>query len=402
MASARTKRFMALFGCVLGNIVDGFDILAVAFTGSAIMGAWELNPGTLGMIFSAGLAGMMLGSLLIAPFADRFGRRKVTLACLFAMALGMLACAIAQNAVQLIALRFLTGLGIGGVMATLVTVVAEIASEKRRNVTMAVFSMGYPLGATIGGLLSMVLIERFGWQIVFVLGGLLTFLVFVINYLYLPESLRSGKTESMRTRYARDLFGVSRFFTVAMCLAFFLNMLSFFFINNWTPKLTEALDLAASVGIATGVLLNVGSLAGGLSFGVLADRFGLAVTAKGYFTGFALLIAAFSMIGGWLAMLYPLALLTGFFMSGAMTSLYAIAPVVFDPGVRASGIGLAIGVGRLGATLGPLLAGFALNFGIERSLIYLLYALPPLAVVAIITPLLRRRTTVVVDGDSPA
>lgn len=381
---------MALFGCVLGNIVDGFDILAVAFTGSAIMGAWQLDPGTLGMIFSAGLAGMMLGSLLIAPFADHFGRRTVTLACLVTMAVGMLACAITQNAFQLIALRFITGLGIGGVMATLVTVVAEISSDKRRNVTMAVFSMGYPLGATIGGLLSMVVIERFGWQIVFVMGGALTFLVFVINYLYLPESLHAGKAESMRSRYARDLFGTSRFFTVAMCLAFFLNMLSFFFINNWTPKLTEALDLAASVGIATGVLLNVGSLAGGLSFGVLADRFGLTVTAKGYFAGFALLIAAFSIIGAWLELLYPLALLTGFFMSGAMTSLYAIAPRVFDPGVRASGIGLAIGVGRLGATLGPLLAGFALNVGIERGVIYLLYALPPVVVIAIITPLLRR------------
>jgi MFS family permease len=400
MKKTEFRRFMALLGCVLGNIVDGFDILAVAYTGSAIMGAWRLDPATLGMIFSAGLFGMTLGSLLIAPFADRYGRRTVTLACLFTMAAGMLACGAAQNATQLIVLRFVTGLGIGGVMATLVTVVAEIASERRRNLTMALFSMGYPLGATLGGVVAMLLIGRFGWQSVFVLGGVLTFVVFGLNYLYLPESLTTRAPGTMRSRYTQDLFGSSRFFTLAMCLAFFLNMLSFFFINNWTPKLTEALGLDAQVGIVTGVLLSAGSLAGSLSFGFMADRFGLNVTAKCYFLCFGVLIAAFSIIGPQAIQLYALALATGLFMSGAMTSLYSIAPLVFEPKVRASGIGLAIGVGRLGATLGPLLAGFALNFGLERALIYLLYALPPLLVVALISPLLRRRTAPVVESFS--
>jgi len=375
--------------CVLANMMDGFDVLAIAFTGPAIMKAWTLGPATLGYLFSAGLAGVMLGSLFISPLADAFGRRRVALLGLLVMAVGMLGSAAALDVSQLIALRLFTGLGIGGVLATLNTIVAEVSSPKQRNLAMSIFSMGYPLGSTVGGVLAVMLMQRYGWQSIFLIGGAITLVVFLLHLAFLPES---AAPEGGRRRV--PLSALASPSTFIICAAFFLNMISFYFMLNWTPKLVEALGLPATTGATATVVLNMGSLIGGITYGVLADWLGWRRVGQVYFIGFAAFIILFAFISGSIAPLFIIAFIAGIFMAGAMTVLYVLAPAIFPPDIRATGTGLAIGIGRAGATLGPILAGYALAAGIGRIPLYLLFAAPPLLVAF----LLRRVRTPALEG----
>lgn len=383
-----TTRSLAIGGAILGNLVDGYGVVAVAFIGKAIERVWNLDPAMLGLVFASGPAGMMLGSLVISPFADRFGRRKVTLASLLLVALGMFGAAAAANVAQLLAMLLLTGLGIGGVLATLNTVVAEIAPPDRRNTVMAIFSAGYPLGSTLAGGLAIGLMMTHGWQIVFLLGGALALLVFLVNLFTLPEpAARENGAAGPRppATMRAQLFGeTQRGNTIAICLAFFLNMISFYFILLWTARLTVSLAVPEQVGATAMTIVNIGSLIGPLLFGLLADRLGLVRIASVYFLAFSLAIALFAGTTDALWTIYAASALVGLVMAGAMTSLYASTPLLFPAEVRAAGTGLAIGIGRLGATAGPILAGLALQFGAGRSGLYLLFAIPPLLVALIL------------------
>lgn len=375
-----------LFGCLLANVADGFDVLAIAFAGSAIMADWGLSPAVLGSLFSAGLAGMMLGSLFIAPLADRWGRRSVSLSCMAAMVLGMFAAWASQTVGQLILARLLTGLGIGGVLAALNTVVAEVAPPSRRNTLLAIFAAGYPIGSIVGGMLAIWLIADFGWRVVFLLGGVLTALVFAINYFVLPESFRpGGRVRLLSGAFFSQLFGPGQGGrTIVFCSAFFLNMIAFFFILNWTPRLVEQLGFPSDVGNGVTVAINIGSLFGPLIFGRLADVFGLPGVARYHFLAFALSIILLGLTPAVLPMLYGVALIAGLALGGAMTSLYALAPVIFAGAVRATGTGIAIGMGRLGGALGPALAGWAIAAGVGRVPLHFAFAMPVLLVFVVI------------------
>lgn len=376
-----------MVGCIFANIVDGFDVLAIAFSGSAIMADWKISPAVLGTIFSAGLAGMMLGSMFISPLADRYGRRSVSLLCMAAMTVGMIAAAFAQNPTQLILARLFTGLGIGGVLAALNTVVAEFANPKHRNTVLAVFSAGYPVGSILGGLLAIWLIKDFGWRVVFLSGGVLTGLVLLINLFTLPESRKAEeRVRLFSAEFASALFGKERrTLTIAFCVAFFLHMMTFFFVLNWTPRLVEQLGFSPEIGNSVTVVINVGSLLGPLIFGLLADRLGLFRMGSYYFLLFAISVVLLGIAPATLSTLYAAALLAGLAMAGAMTSLYASAPVIFPGRVRAAGTGLAIGFGRLGGTLGPSLAGWAIAAGVGRLPLHIAFAVPVALVFLILT-----------------
>lgn len=378
----RTGNLAALAGCTFANMVDGFDVLAIAFSGSAIVADWGISDATLGAIFSAGLAGMMLGSLFISPLADRYGRRIVALSCMMVMTIGMLGASLAESPVQLILARLLTGLGIGGVLATLNTVVGEVANPARRNTVIAIYSAGYPVGSILGGLLAIGLIEDHGWRLVFAIGGVLTALALLINFFTLPESSQqSGRFLLFSKEFIGKLVGAGRRkVTILFCLVFVLQMATFFFVLNWTPRLVEQRGFSPAVGNSVTVVLNVGSLLGPMIFGVLADRLGLFRMGKFYFLLFAVSVAILGLIPSNLVALYAAAIVTGLAMAGTMTSLYAAAPVLFPGHVRAAGTGLVIGVGRLGAAIGPALAGWGIASGIGLAQLHFSFAIPPLLV----------------------
>lgn len=175
--------------CILLNVIDGFDVLVMAFTASSVSSEWGLSGAELGALLSAGLFGMGAGSLFLAPWADKIGRRPLILLCLLICAVSITCSSFVHNATQLGIMRFITGLGIGGILASSNVIASEYASLRWRSLAVSLQSTGYAIGATVGGMIAIALIGHFGWRSVFLAGGLTTLSMFVVAFFTLPESL---------------------------------------------------------------------------------------------------------------------------------------------------------------------------------------------------------------------
>ena len=412
-------QWSAIAICVTLIMLDGFDVLVMAFTAASVSAEWKLSGAQLGVLFSAGLFGMAAGSLFLAPLADRFGRQAIILLCLVVITLGMGLSALAQSSTQLAALRALTGLGIGGMLASVGVITAEFASNKWRSTAVALQATGYPIGATIGGSIAAVLLEAYGWRSVFVFGGLATVAMIPLVLRRLPESvdfltsrrpagalqkLNALLRKMQRAELAElpplpavgerpsntipGLFngGLARS-TLLLWAAFFLLMFSFYFALSWTPKLLVSAGLSARQGITGGVLLNIGGIVGGSLFGLLAARLDLGRLTAASLTMTAVAMAAFGASTGHLGASFAIAFLIGAFIFGSMAGLYAFAPVIYPAAVRTTGMGWAIGIGRIGAILAPLIAGMLLDGGWQAPRLYYAYALPLVAAMAAVLAL---------------
>lgn len=407
--------------CMAMNLIDGFDVLAISFAAPLLAEDWSLTQDQLGLLFSAGLAGMTVGSALVAPLADRLGRRWMTLFSLVLVTVGMMASALAASHLQMVVLRFVTGLGIGAMLPSINTVVAEYASAKRRELAICVMSTGYPIGATLGGTAALFIIAAFGWRGIFVFGAVLSALMIPAVIWRLPESLEFlvskrppgalAKANHLLERLGHEaltelpqpavhqrepglkdvVVGGLWQRTLLLWIAFFCVMFTFYFVLNWTPKLLVDAGLPTDQGISGGVLLNVGGIVGALSLGLSTTRVnvfkmhGLALIAT------ALTMMVFGISSGMLEFAMALALVVGFFLFACMVGLYAITPSLYPAPVRNTGTGLAIGFGRCGAVLSPYLAGLLLEQGMAPDNAYITFGLPML-VAAIAVFFLHRRS----------
>jgi benzoate transport len=406
--------------CVVLNMLDGYDVLVMAFTASDVAREWKLSGAGLGVLLSAGLFGMAGGSLFVAPWADRFGRRAITLLCLAVITLGMLLSAAAQAPAQLTALRVLTGLGIGGILASLNVITAEYSPARWRSTAISLQVTGYPIGATVGGSVAALLIARYGWRSAFLFGAVCSALMIPVVVKSLPESLdfliarrphgalarlnallrRMGhapveelpeppaQERAVANPVSRLLAGDYVSSTLPIWGAFFLLMFSFYFITSWTPRLLVAAGLSTTQGITGGVLLNLGGIAGGSLFGYLATWQPLKRLAGAYLVATAAGMLLFGLFAADLRAAFPIALAIGVFLFGSMVGLYAAAPLLYPAAIRATGMGWAIGIGRIGAILAPLSAGLLVDAGWGTSALYFAFA-APLAVAALLVRALR-------------
>lgn len=376
--------------CFLINMLDGFDVLVMAFTAASVASHWSLNGIQLGYLLSAGLVGMALGSLFIAPWADRYGRRPLIMLCIAIAGCGMLASAYAQSPVRLGALRLLTGLGIGGILASSYVIAGEYASKRWRGLAISLQATAYALGATIGGLIAARIIPQWGWQSVFFYGGITTLATLPILWVWLPESLDfllgrqpagalrrinallrkvalpeiaalpqagDARRTASRARFA-SLFAPGLLHsTLLVWCAFFLVMFGFYFVMSWTPKLLVSAGLSNEQGITGGVLLNVGGIVGTSLIGLLAARYRLSRILMVYMlANFGLMYAFVGLLGN-LGLAFGIALLIGVFVNGCVAGLYALTPSIYGATQRVTGLGWAIGIGRTGAIASPLVAG---------------------------------------------
>jgi MFS family permease len=362
----------------------------------------------LGLLFSAGLAGMTVGSLVISPVADVIGRRWLTLIGLLVITVGMLASSLAHGLRELALLRVLTGLGIGSLLSSINTIVVEFSSTKRKDFAVSFMSVGYPIGGTIGGTVAVFLIHAFGWRSVFVFGGLCSAVLLPVAFVYLPESLdflllkrprnALGRANALLARMgrppmaelpaiqdqtenaAKSVFSIfDRAFvwrTALICSAYFLTMIPFYFVLNWTPKVLVDEGLSLTTGISGSILMNASGVVGGLLFGLLARRLGLQRLGAVYMLMLLASIAAFGFAGSSLLLLMAFAMAIGFSMIGTICSLYAVIGAMYPVRVRNTGTGLAIGIGRLGAIAGPYLGGVLIAAGWTRPLYCVVLALP--------------------------
>ncbi len=402
---------MAIMICMVINMMDGFDVLVMAFTAPSIAAEWDLSSTRVGILLSAGLLGMVLGSLILGPLADRFGRRLLILFCLCVITVGMLMSALSQGANQLAAMRLLTGLGIGGILPGLNTIVSEYSSLKWRSFWVSFLQTGYPIGATIGGVLAAILIASYGWRSAFWLGALASLIMIPAVWKYLPESLDylttrrpKGALEKVNTVLARmgrpgcaalpdrveNAAGVGsksgyadlisnpqlRRSSLLMCAAFFMMMVTFYFVMSWTPKILVDSGMSTRQGISGGIILNVGGIVGSILLGYLSSRLPIQrlIIVYAIFTG--IMMVVFSQAGGSANSMVGVAACLGFFMFGSMVGLYALAPHLYPARSRAAGISIAIGVGRIGGVLSPLLAGVLFDAGWAKPDGYVLFALP--------------------------
>lgn len=175
--------------CICLNIIDGFDVMVMAFTAPSVSMEWSLSGAQIGLLLSAGLFGMAAGSIFLAPFADKVGRRLLILSCLVISGLSMLACAFVDNHHTLAILRFITGIGVGGILASSNVLASEYANGRWRSLAVSLMSTGYGIGATLGGVLSLALIEQLGWRSIFLAGGIATIMMLFVSIWLLPESL---------------------------------------------------------------------------------------------------------------------------------------------------------------------------------------------------------------------
>lgn len=408
--------------CVMLVMLDGFDVLVMAFTASGISAEWSLKGAELGFLFSAGLAGMAAGSLFLAPLADRWGRQAVILICLVVISTGMGLSALSRSSIELGLLRVFTGVGIGGMLASVGVITAEFASNKWRSTAVGLQATGYPIGATIGGTIAAVLLEHHGWRSVFAFGSLATALMIPVVLWRLPESLdflmtrqpahALAKVNALLRRMRQPALGLLparssqatvtdsgiaglfvpslRASTLCLWAAFFLLMFSFYFALSWTPKLLASAGLSAHQGVTGGVLLNVGGIVGGSVFGLLAARVALRPLTAVSLVLTAVAVAGFGLYTRDLGMAFMVAGAIGAFIFASMAGLYAFAPAVYPASVRTTGLGWGIGIGRLGAVLGPLVAGLLLDSGWPAPHLYYAFALPLLAAAVAVMALDQR------------
>lgn len=399
-------QYLAIGICIILNMIDGFDVLVMAFTAASVSAEWGLNGAQVGLLLSAGLFGMAAGSLFIAPWADRFGRRPLILLCLALSGIGMLLSALSQSPLQLALLRGLTGLGIGGILASSNVIASEYASKRWRGLAVSLQSTGYALGATLGGLLAVWLLGHWGWRSVFLFGGIVTVLVIPLVLLWLPESLDfllarrpanalarvnrlavrlgqpalaqlpavAARAEGASRGFKQLLAPAMRRTTLVIWLLFFLVMFGFYFVMSWTPKLLVAAGLSAQQGITGGVLLSVGGILGAALIGGLASRWLLTRVLALFMLITAALLVLFVANGASVTAALALGLLIGLFSNGCVAGLYALSPVVYDASVRATGVGWGIGIGRMGAILSPTVAGVLLDGGWQPLHLYGVFA----------------------------
>ena len=410
--------------CLFINFLDGFDALAIAFAAPEIAREWNVDAASLGIIFSVGLAGMVLGALFLSPQADRFGRRPVIIACLTVIGLGMLASAVAESVIQLIITRAITGFGVGGMLASLTTMVAEYSNDKHRQFAISVLQSGYPIGAVIAGIASAVLLQHYSWRSIFIVGGTLSLAMIPIVYWRLPESVefliqrrprnalqrlnailpKMGHAQLVELPARPDFSwkngGVTillerkyRARTLCIWFAFVALMSAFYFVTNWTPKILIDAGLSQNQGISGAVLIAIGGVFGGLTLGALTRKFLVMNIGVLYMVLGITAMIVFGALELNLSTMLPVAFFVGFFVAGSIICLYVILPSLYPTQIRNTGVGWALGIGRLGAVIGPYLAGLLIAYGWEREHLYLFLSIPILVSVAAIIFIKRIKFT---------
>src|ERR1700733_4180499 len=304
-----------LLTCAAVLFLDGFDTQAIGYVAPALAKEWGLTKGALGPVFSAGLFGLMIGALVFGPLADRIGRKNIIIFSTLAFGIGALITAFIQDVNTLLAIRFLTGLGLGGAMPNAIATTSEFNPRRRRATMVMIMFCGFSVGAALGGLLAAVLIPHFGWRSVFVVGGLAPLLLVPILALRLPESVRFlALTGRANARVAEMLSAINpkaafapatqfvvhephlagipvlhlfregrTLGTLLLWVVFFMSLLDIYFLANWLPTVLNDLGASVSEAAAIGSMLQVGGVVGTFALGSIIDRFSFRALALVYF-----------------------------------------------------------------------------------------------------------------------
>jgi len=381
-----------LLTCAAVLFLDGFDTQAIGYVAPALAKEWGLTKAALGPVFSAGLFGLMIGALVFGPLADRIGRKKIIILSTLAFGLGALVTAFVQDVNALIAIRFLTGLGLGGAMPNAIALTSEFNPRRRRATMVMIMFCGFSVGAALGGLLAAALIPQFGWRSVFIVGGVAPLLLAPILVLRLPESVRFLTLTGRANQRVAELLAliapkaafapatqfvihepglagipVLHLFrdrrtpvTLLLWVVFFMSLLVLYFLSNWLPTVLNDLGASVSASAAIGSMLQVGGVVGTFALGSIIDRFSFRALALVYFMA-VFAVGAIGQLGHSVVFVTLAIFAAGFCIVGGQIAANALAAGFYPTSLRATGVGWALGIGRVGSIVGPLVGGALLT-----------------------------------------
>lgn len=425
MDGARFNAFHArvLVWCALIIIFDGYDLVIYGVVLPSLMAEWGLSSVQAGALGSCALVGMMLGALFFGSISDRIGRRKTIMICVLLFS-GVTALNGFASSPEIFALcRFIAGLGIGGVMPNVVALMNEYAPKKSRSTLVAIMFSGYSLGGMLSAGLGMLFIPQWGWQAVFFV-ALIPLLMLPLLLRQLPESmdflLRSGQIERAKsiltqtnpsylpeshdelvhavsrgsTASIGELFRDGRLIsTFALWVAFFCCLLMVYALSSWLPKIMSSAGYGLNSSLAFLLVLNGGAIVGAIAGGWLGDRVGITRVLLSFFFGGALSLSLLA-IKAPLGVLYLLIAIAGACTIGTQILANACAVQYYPPHVRSTGLGWAMGVGRTGAIIGPVLGGVLHGSSLPLHASFLVFAIPGVVGAAAILVFLTRRKAV--------
>jgi MFS family permease len=407
-----TRQVLVVAITIALNALDGFDVLSISFASPGIAAEWGITRAALGFVLSMELFGMAIGSIFLGSLADKIGRRPTVLGCLVVMATGMFMATTSNGILgglvmplvaplaasfgytldarlaDLSMWRIVTGLGIGGMLAAINAVVAEFSNTRRRDLNVAIMSIGYPVGAALGGFITSTGLELAEWRSVFYFGATVTVVMIPIVFFLMPESVHwltrkqpagaldkinrtltvlghptvaalPAVSADVRKRSSGDLFKAPLLATTVLAtMAYFFHITTFYYIVKWVPTIVVGMGFAPSSAGYVLSWLNVGGATGGTVLGLLSQRFsvkGLTIIVMVLST---IAVALFGRSPADLTKLILICMVSGFCTNAAITGMYAIFAKAFPTHVRASGTGVAVGIGRGGSVLAPIIAGF--------------------------------------------
>jgi len=411
--SMSRQQFLVIGLCLFFNMLDGFDITAMAVVANMVSSELVLTPDLLGWIFSFALAGMMAGAMLLAPISDIIGRRKMIILSVALVGFSILLTANASTLTEFIILRFISGMGAGAMLASQAALAAEYSPEKYRALSVVVVTSGYPLGAMMTAVVAGLILPEYGWRGMFWFGGALTVSMVIVAWLFIPESLKylvesrpknalkrvnviltrmkkstldqlpeifstedkNSKTvllQNMRKLLSDD----NRVTTLTLWTAFFLCFSTLYFLMSWIPKLIEDSGYESAVGRDAFLLFNLGGVIGIYFAGWLSTRWKLTNIIFVLSILAALGMVIFAMVPKNLSLLLSMIFLIGILQQGGFTGLYGAAAKAYPTEIRSTGIGWSIGLGRIGAVAGPAVAGYLIVAGFTMSANFIFFSIP--------------------------
>ena len=429
-------QWMVAIWCAVLVTLDGFDAGTINYVAPTLVREWHIAAPSMGPVFGAGLFGLMLGTLASGPISDHWGRKRTILVSTVIYCIFALLTTQAHSIRELFMLRFLNGIGVGGLMPTSIALTAEYAPKRIRATVIAIMFLGYPFGAGAGGFIGAVIIPHLGWQAMFLLAGVVPLCLLPIAAFGLPESVRFLVTRASRPDRVAELLnrltGKSNFngtedFTIAeektlpgftvkhllnegraldtvlLWITFFCNLLVLFALASWLPLVMHESGVPLSWSLRLGGMMPWAGIVGTALLAPLVDRMG----APGIVTVLYLLASVFIFGIGLAGANVPLLMVTilscGVCVVGGQGFINVLSAILYPTSVRSTGVGWALGIGRIGAVIGPVVAGLLLARHITAQHLFFMIAAPSLvAAFSMFLLGLRLRRAEVVSTVNPA
>jgi MFS transporter, AAHS family, 4-hydroxybenzoate transporter len=362
--------------CFLINMVDGMDVNIMTFVRQSLQDDWKVPDTQMGGVFSAGLLGMGLGALLIAPLADRFGRKRIILAALALMSVGMIACGFVSSLSTLVLARVVVGLGIGTVLAAMAALASESAPAKDQNLAVGVVQAGFPLAAVFTGFAVAALLKHYHWQELLLWAGALTVVMLPIAWRVLPEHDAVTAAEAPKVRIGELFTPGLRHRTLWLWAAIFFGLMVLYFILSWITKLSIQAGLSETNSIYAGAIYNFGAFCGTMTMSWLTTRVPLGKLIPTLLVSAAIAMMTFAIIPLTLDLALALAFIIGVTLQGGYNGVWPLAASVYPSRCRATGIGIAMGIGRSGAVVGPWMGGMLMAAKAPLWMLFAAYCVP--------------------------